>query len=82
MLFVNSRFKRRAHTLDEAIEQCMFRCLDIVDPEDVTAGPILRLEHEVRSVVTAEGKLYKSCPFFDIPPSPGDIVPSEARYFI
>jgi hypothetical protein len=25
LAFVNTRFKRRAHTLEEAVEQCMFR---------------------------------------------------------
>ena len=45
-----------------AIEQCMFRVLDVVDPENVAAGPIIRLEHEVRSVIKADGTLYKSCP--------------------
>jgi hypothetical protein len=43
------------------------RCLDIVDPQDVERGPILRLEHEVRSATTADGALYKSCPFFEPP---------------
>ena len=65
--FVNHRFKRRAHTMEEAVDQCMFRLLDIVDPEQPEAGPILRLEHEVRSVLKADGSLYKSCPFYEIP---------------
>ena len=30
--YVNPRFKRRAYNLDQAIDDCMFRCLDIVDP--------------------------------------------------
>ncbi len=30
-------------------------------------GVILRLEHEVRSVVKRDGRLYKSCPFDAIP---------------
>jgi hypothetical protein len=29
----------------------MFRCIDIVNPLNVDAGPILKLEHEIRSVV-------------------------------
>lgn len=62
LCFVNHRFKRRAHTLDEAIEQCMFRILDVVDPDNVEAGPILRLEHEVRSATKRDGSRYKSCP--------------------
>jgi len=62
--FVNHRFKRQAFSLDEAIEQCMFRVLNIVDPIDLDAGPIIRLEHEVRSTKTKEGTKYKSCPFY------------------
>jgi len=65
--YVNPRFKRRAYTLEEAMEDCMFRILDIVDPDNVKAGPILKLEHEVRSVVKRDGSKYKSCPFYDIP---------------
>jgi len=65
--YVNPRFKRRAYSEEEAVKDCMFRCLDIVDPEDVEAGAILRLEHEVRSVLKGDGGLYKSCPF-DIAP--------------
>ena len=60
--YVNHRFKRRAYTLPQAVEQCMFRILDVVDPEAPHEGPILRLEHEVRSCVTADGTKYKSCP--------------------
>lgn len=68
--FVNHRFKRRAYCLDDALEQCMFRILEIRDPlaPDV---PIMRLEHEVRSTVTVGGSKYKSCPFFEVP---GDVV--------
>jgi hypothetical protein len=65
--YVNPRFSRRAYTLDEAIDDCMFRCLDIVDPENIQDGPILKLEHEVRSVVKRDGSKYKSCPFDEIP---------------
>lgn len=65
--YVNPRFKRRAYTLDEAIDQCMFRCLEIIDPEDPGAGPILKLEHEVRAVVQRDGSKYKSCPFDEVP---------------
>jgi hypothetical protein len=65
--YVNPRFKRRAYTLEEALDQCMFRCIDIVDPQNVEAGPILQLEHEIRSVVKPDGTKYKSCPFDDIP---------------
>jgi hypothetical protein len=67
LAYVNPRFKRRAYTLDEAIDDCMFRCLDIVDPENVEDGPILKLEHEVRSVIKRDGSKYKSCPFDNIP---------------
>ena len=67
LTYVNPRFKRRAYTLDEAIDDCMFRCLDIIDPENVKEGPILKFEHEVRSVVKRDGSKYKSCPFSEIP---------------
>jgi len=64
--YVNHRFSRRAYSLDEAVEQCMFRILDVVDPDAPDDGPILRLEHEVRACITGDGhgyKKYKSCPF-------------------
>ena len=67
VLYVNPRFKRRAYTEEEAIDQCMFRIIDIVDPLDDKREVIVRLEHEVRAVVTREGKKYKSCPLFEIP---------------
>ena len=67
LVYVNPRFQRRAYTLEEAIDDCMFRCLDIVDPENVDDGPILQLEHEVRSVIQRDGSMYKSCPFHEIP---------------
>lgn len=66
VLYVNPRFKRRAYSEGEAIDQCMFRILDIVDPLDETKGVILRLEHEIRSTKTRDGKKYKSCPLFDV----------------
>lgn len=66
--YVNPRFSRRAYTLDQALQDCMFRCLNIVDPENVQDGPILQLEHEIRSVVKVDGTKYKSCPFDEIPP--------------
>lgn len=69
--YVNPRFKRRAYNLEQAIDDCMFRCLDIVDPlggdGGSASGPILRLEHEIRSVVKRDGTKYKSCPFDEIP---------------
>lgn len=65
LVYVNPRFQRRAYTLEQAAEQCMFRILDIVDPE--TGTSILKLEHEVRSVVKPDGSMYKSCPFDEIP---------------
>lgn len=65
--YVNPRFSRKAYREDEVINDCMFRCLDVIDPENVDEGPIIRLEHEVRSVVKADGSLYKSCPFKIIP---------------
>ena len=65
LVYVNPRFQRRAYTLEQAAEQCMFRILDIVHPD--TGTLILQLEHEVRSVVKRDGSMYKSCPFDDIP---------------
>lgn len=32
VVYVNPRFKRRAYNLEQAVDDCMFRCLDIVDP--------------------------------------------------
>lgn len=61
-IFVNNRFKRQASNLEEAIDQCMFRLLDIIDPEDKSKRPLFRLEHEVRSIVNRDGSKYKSCP--------------------
>ena len=66
-LFVNTRFKRQAHTLDDAVDQCMFRTLDIIDPKNPAAGVLFRLEHEIRSVVNRDGTKYKSCPFYEVP---------------
>jgi catechol 2,3-dioxygenase-like lactoylglutathione lyase family enzyme len=67
VLFVNHRFSRRANTLDEAVEQCMFRILDVVDPDAPANGPSLRLEHEVRACVKRDGSKYKSCPLHEVP---------------
>jgi hypothetical protein len=66
VLYVNHRFKRQAYTLDEALDQCMFRIIDIIDPLDEKKEVILRLEHEVRSATTRDGKKYKSCPLLDV----------------
>ena len=66
LVYVNPRFKRQASTLEEAIDDCMFRCLDIVDPLE-PSDVILRLEHEIRSVVNRDGSKYRSCPFDSIP---------------
>jgi len=63
LIFVNPRFKRKAHNLEEAVDQCMFRILNIVDPDSASDGPILKLEHEIRSMVNKDGTPYKSCPF-------------------
>lgn len=65
-VFVNHRFSRRAYTVEEAVDQCMFRVLDVVDPADPAAGAIIRLEHEVRSALKADGQKYKSCPFDNV----------------
>lgn len=67
VVYVNPRFKRRAYSLDQAIDDCMFRCLNIVDPKNIDDGAILKLEHEIRSVVKRDGSKYKSCPFHEIP---------------
>lgn len=67
LCYVNPRFKRRAYTKDAAIDDCMFRCINIVDPEDDERKPIIKLEHEIRSVIKRDGTKYRSCPFDDIP---------------
>jgi hypothetical protein len=67
IVYVNPRFARHAYTLDQAVDDCMFRCLDIVDPDNPGAGPIMRLEHEIRSVVRRDGSKYESCPFYNLP---------------
>jgi len=69
LVYVNPRFKRQAFTLKDAVDQCMFRIIDIVDPESPNTV-ILKLEHEVRSVVKKDGTVYKSCPFNGIPKEP------------
>lgn len=66
--YVNPRFSRQAYIKEEAQKDCMFRCLDIVDPNNIAAGPILQLEHEIRSAVKMDGTKYKSCPFDEVPP--------------
>ena len=66
LAFVNYRFKRRALTKDEALEQCMFRVLDVVDPLAPDAGPIVQIEHEIRSCVKPDGSKYKSCPLREV----------------
>jgi hypothetical protein len=45
----------------------MFRTLEVIDPSNVAGGPLVRLEHEIRSVVNRDGSKYKSCPFDAIP---------------
>jgi len=45
----------------------MLLIINNVDTENVEARPILKLDHEVRSVVNRDGSKYKSCPFYDIP---------------
>jgi hypothetical protein len=34
---------------------------------NIDDGPILKLEHEIRSVIKRDGTKYKSCPFDTIP---------------
>ena len=67
LAYVNPRFSRKAYNLEQALDDCMFRCLDIVDPEDLAQGSILKLEHEIRSCLKRDGSKYKSCPFNKIP---------------
>ena len=38
-IFVNKRFKRQAYTKADALEQCMFRVLEIVDPDNPQGEP-------------------------------------------
>mmetsp|Transcript_15181 Transcript_15181/g.24948 ORF Transcript_15181/g.24948 Transcript_15181/m.24948 type:complete len:384 (-) Transcript_15181:54-1205(-) len=64
--YVNPRFKRRAYSEEEALDQCMFRIIDIIDPLDESKEIILHLEHEVRSTKTRDGKKYKSCPLNEV----------------
>lgn len=70
-IYVNYRFSRQATNLEEAVEQCMFRLLDIVDPDDPQRRTLFKLEHEVRSAVKADGvSKYKSCPLDIVPQRP------------
>ena len=64
-IFVNTRFKRQANNLEESLDQCMFRCIEIIDPENKKEGPIIFLEHEVRSMTNRDGSKYKSCPLLE-----------------
>ena len=59
LVYVNPRFKRQAKSLDEALDQCMFRVLNIVDPLS-PERTIMRLEHEIRSATKVDGTKYKS----------------------
>jgi len=65
LCYVNHRFSRRAYSLEEAREQCMFRILDVVDPDDPKVR-LFGLEHELRSATKIDGSKYKSCPLFDV----------------
>ena len=51
---------------DEALDQCMFRVLDVVDPDAPENGPIVQIEHEIRSCVKPCGSKYKSCPLREV----------------
>mmetsp|Transcript_28068 Transcript_28068/g.86841 ORF Transcript_28068/g.86841 Transcript_28068/m.86841 type:complete len:371 (+) Transcript_28068:151-1263(+) len=66
LAFVNYRFKRRAHTKEEALDQCMFRVVDVVDPDAPEVGPIVQVEHEIRSTKKVDGSKYKSCPLREV----------------
>ena len=39
------RLKRKASTLEEAVEQCMFRVRDIIDPKAPAAGSVFVYTH-------------------------------------
>lgn len=69
-VYINYRFRRQAKTLEESVEQCMFRVLDVVDPEKPERGVLFKLEHEVRSAVTVDGEKYRSCPLDKVPQLP------------
>jgi len=69
-VYVNHRFKRQAFTLQQAVEQCMFRVLDVIDPQNPERGVLFKLEHEIRAAVTADGRKYKSCPLDHVPQTP------------
>ena len=43
LIFVNPRFKRKASTLEEAVDQCMFRVRDIIDPSAPAQGSLFLL---------------------------------------
>ena len=49
------------------MDDCMFRFLDIVDPEHPESGAIVKLEHEIRSDIRLDRTMYQSCPFREIP---------------
>ena len=66
LAYVNYRFKRRAHNKEEALDQCMFRVIDVVDPDAPENGPIVQIEHEIRSCVKTDGSKYKSCPLREV----------------
>jgi len=66
VLYVNPRFTRKAYTKEQALDQCMFRIIDIYDPLDGGKEVIVSLEHEVRSAKKLDGTKYKSCPLLDV----------------
>ena len=66
LAFVNYRFKRRAHTKAEALDQCMFRVSTSSTPTRRRTVPIIQIEHEIRSCVKTDGSKYKSCPLREV----------------
>ena len=57
------RFSKEASCLSEALANCLFRILNIVDPADSTKRVIMRLEHEITSSTTVDGGYYQNFPF-------------------
>ena len=41
--------------VSQALDQCMFRVVDVVDPDAPEAGPIVQVEHEIRSTKKVDG---------------------------
>ena len=61
LVYANPRFKKQARTLEEALDQCIFRVLHVVDPLD-PSGVVMRLEHEITSRIKPDGSIYENFP--------------------